>query len=59
MSRILFNRVWPPRTSTRGMRVPALFIRGNLPMSEFFLLAIGLFGVFIGVLESIRGDIKR
>ena len=30
-----------------------------LPMSEFWLLCIGLFGVIVGVLESIRGDIKR
>ena len=29
-----------------------------MPM-EFILLMIGLVGVFVGVFESIRGDIKR
>jgi len=30
-----------------------------LPMNESILIAVGLFGVMIGVFESIRGDIKR
>jgi len=30
-----------------------------LPMTENWLLLIGLFGVIVGVFESIRGDIKR
>ena len=30
-----------------------------LPMNEGWLIVIGLAGVIFGVLESIRGDIKR
>ena len=30
-----------------------------MPMGETWLLCIGLLGVIFGVLESIRGDIKR
>ena len=30
-----------------------------MPMSETWLVFIGLVGVIVGVLESIRGDIKR
>jgi len=29
-----------------------------MPMGEFWLLLIGLFGVIVGCLESIRGDLK-
>ena len=29
-----------------------------MPMEENWLLLIGLFGVIVGVLESIRGDLK-
>ena len=30
-----------------------------MPMGETWLLCIGLLGVIVGILESIRGDIKR
>ena len=30
-----------------------------MPMDETWLLLVGLFGVIVGVLESIRGDIER
>mgnify|MGYP004249038395 CR=1 FL=1 len=30
-----------------------------MPMNEGWFLLIGLFGVLVGVLESIRGDIER
>jgi hypothetical protein len=30
-----------------------------MPMTETWLACIGLFGVIVGVFESIRGDIKR
>ena len=30
-----------------------------LPMTETWLLFIGLLGVIVGVLESIRGDIEE
>jgi len=29
-----------------------------MPMSETWLLCIGLLGVIFGILESIRGDLK-
>ena len=47
----------------------SLALAGNPPLSRFFIkvmpmsegwyLIIGLLGVIVGVLESIRGDIKR
>jgi len=30
-----------------------------MPMGEFWLLAVGLLGVIVGILESIRGDIEK
>ena len=54
-----------PRPPTFFIKVDkvglSMYNRGleAMPMEENWLLLIGLFGVIVGVLESIRGDIKR
>ena len=54
------NRLCPAFFIKVDTAVMSMYNKGLeiMPM-EIWLVFIGLLGVFVGVLESIRGDIKR
>ena len=55
------NRLCPAFFIKVDTAVVSMYNKGLeiMPMSEFWLLAVGLLGVICGMLESIRGDIEK